>query len=369
MIRRLEITGFKRFEAAALSMAPLTVLAGLNGSGKTSIVHALLLMREAVQSSANGAVLLNGPFGLNLGTAEDVVNWAGTGTIEFRAEDETGAHTWILSSPADEAMYLTADALPSPLPEAFKSNPGAFIYLSAERFGPRTSVAASSLPTDQIEVGFQGENSAQLLEARGGKPANDDRRHPESSSPFLFKYEVERWLSEIARPVEIDSLHHSGADAYALRFRSPGGEWVRATNMGFGVSYALPIVLAGLTATVGGLVLVENPEAHLHPAGQSRMGTFLAWVASKGVQVVVETHSDHILNGMRRAVGEYKLLDPTAAVVHFFEADELANISELRFTDTGGMSHWPAGFFDQYQIDIAALGRVRRNGGMNGIRR
>lgn len=369
MMRRLDIVGFKRFKDNSLAMAPLTVLTGLNGSGKTSVIHALLLMREAAQTSTKGAVLLNGPFGLQLGTAEDIANWAGNGTVAFRAEDETGVHVWILDTPSDEAMYLTATALPSNLPEAFKSNPGAFIYLSAERFGPRGSVAASSLPADQLDVGVQGENSAQLLETRGGKPASDDRRHPESNSPFLLKYEVERWLSEIARPVVIDSVHHSGADAYALRFKTPGGEWVRATNMGFGISYALPIVLAGLTASVGGLVVVENPEAHLHPAGQSRMGAFLAWVASKGIQVVVETHSDHVLNGMRRAVGELGMLDSSAAIVHFFESDESASIVELRFTGSGGMSHWPVGFFDQYQIDTAALGRVRRKGGVDGIRR
>lgn len=369
MMRRLEVTGFKRFAAVSLSMAPLTVLTGLNGSGKTSMIHALLLMREAARASANGPVMLNGPFGIQLGTAEDVVNWAGTGHINFRVEDEVGTHSWVLGTPADEAMYLTADVLPCPMPEGFKSSPGAFIYLSAERFGPRASVAASSLPAEQIEVGVQGENSAQLLETRGSKPAREDRRHPESRSPFLLKYEVERWLSEIARPVVIEPVHHSGADAYALRFKTPGGEWVRATNMGFGVSYALPIILAGLTAEVGGLIVVESPEAHLHPAGQSRMGTFLAWIASKGVQVVVETHSDHILNGMRRAIGEYRMLDATGAVVHFFESNEVVTIEELRFTNIGSMSHWPAGFFDQYQIDVAALGRVRRKGSMDGVRR
>lgn len=78
--------------------------------------------------------------------------------------------------------------------------------------------------------------------------------------------------------------------------------------MGFGVSYSLPIVLAGLFAPAGSLLLVENPEAHLHPAGQSQMGTFLAVIAGAGVQVIVETHSDHVLNGVRRAIGEKKVL-------------------------------------------------------------
>jgi len=105
----------------------------------------------------------------------------------------------------------------------------------------------------------------------------------------------------------------------------------------------------------------------LHPAGQSRMGVFLAWLSSKGVQVVVETHSDHVLNGMRRAIGEHDFLSPEDAVVHFFDGEDDA-IQELHFTDRGSISHWPKGFFDQYQIDVMALGRLRRSERSNGIR-
>jgi predicted ATPase len=134
--------------------------------------------------------------------------------------------------------------------------------------------------------------------------------------------------------------------------------------MGFGVSYALPVILAGLTAQPGGILIVENPEAHLHPAGQSRMGVFLAWLAGRGVQVVVETHSDHVLNGIRRSIGEHGYLRSSDAVLHFFDSTENdePRIQRLDFTSVGGVSHWPKGFFDQYQIDIASLGQVRRRG-------
>lgn len=92
------------------------------------------------------------------------------------------------------------------------------------------------------------------------------------------------------------------------------------------------------------------------------MGVFLAWLASRGVQVILETHSDHIVNGVRRAIGEYGYLEPTQAKVLFFDADPDDNpeVTALDFTSTGGISDWPRGFFDQYQIDVAALGRVRR---------
>lgn len=365
MIDHLTVNGFKRLEAASLAMAPLTVLTGLNGAGKTSVIQALLLMREATRSQY---VKLSGPFDLELGTAEDVVNWHRVGDMAFVLQEGGVKFDWVLGSPGDEARHLTVVSKPNPLPVAYQPVPGRFTYLSAERLGPRGRVDASSLPADELEIGVRGEFAAQIIETKGGRPGFDDRRHPTIEGPSLLKYEVERWLGELTRPLAIDAVHHAGADAYALRFQAPEGEWVRAPNMGFGVSYALPVVVAGLMAAAGGLVIVENPEAHLHPAGQSRMGVFLAWLASKGVQVLVETHSDHVLNGMRRAIGEHAFLGHESAVVHFFDHAVPLKVQELRFTERGGVSHWPTGFFDQYQIDVAALGRVRRGGTTHGIR-
>lgn len=365
MITSLEIHGFKRFHREAFSLAPLTVLTGLNGTGKTSVIQALLLAWEA-SSNANNTVRLNGPFGMELGTAEDVRNWNSDDSIEINVKSETVENfKYLFDIPSDEAQYLVVNEKPLPPPLAFSSKPRAFSYLCAERLGPRNILGASPLPDDQLEVGARGEYCAQILSILGDKPIEDVKRlHPDrtSETPTLLKYEVERWLSEIARPVEINAERHLGAMVTYLRFRSPGGEWVRAPNMGFGVSYALPIILGGLSALSGGLFVVENPEAHLHPTGQSRMGVFLAWLAGCGVQVILETHSDHVLNGIRRAIGEYKHLTHDQAVIHYFESQENGDprVLPLGFTPIGGVSDWPSGFFDQYQIDVASLGRIRR---------
>lgn len=78
-----------------------------------------------------------------------------------------------------------------------------------------------------------------------------------------------------------------------------GADYFTAQNVGFGISYVLPIVLALVKAKKGELIILENPEAHLHPRGQRKMGELIARAAQGGVQVIVETHSDHILNGIR----------------------------------------------------------------------
>ncbi|MFE0233329.1 DUF3696 domain-containing protein [Brucella anthropi] len=368
MIVSGEIRGFKRFAHERIVMAPLTVLAGLNGSGKTSLLQSILVAAEASRTKST-ALSLNGPFGLELGTAEDVLNWECRSPIEI-AFDSTasGGANWRLSVPTEEALYLDIADRPTELPKAFSGQPRAFTYLSAERLGPRGFSAASPLPETELEVGVKGEFCAHVLSVLGDRIIESaDRSHPlyGSASPRLLKYEVEQWLSEIARPIEVTGERHPGSTVAELRFRAPGSAWVRSTNMGFGITYALPVILAGLIAEKGGLLVVENPEAHLHPAGQSRMGVFLAWLAGHGVQVLIETHSDHVINGIRRAVAEYNYLDSASALLHWFGGDggghEGSVFSTVAIGKTGNLSNWPDGFFDQYQIDVAALGRIRRS--------
>jgi predicted ATPase len=360
MISKLQISGFKMFAEATFKMAPLTILTGMNGAGKTSVVHALLLIREITRRD-DKIVQLNGPYGLELGTFEDIQNWNTQDSVRFVLTDKNNhEYSWeLVGNP--NSLYANIQKHSHELPPLFNAGERMFQYLCAERFGPRNILGSAALPPEQLEVGFRGEYSAQVLYTLDSHPIDKLRRCPDASDDdaALLKFETERWLSRIARPVQIDTESISIRTITALRFRIPNGEWVRPPNMGFGVTYALPVILAGLTAGKDGVLIVENPEAHLHPAGQSQMGYFLASIAAAGVQVVVETHSDHVLNGIRRAIGEHLILSKDQAIIHFFDVDG-APPEQLRFTETGGIASWPRGFFDQYQLDITALTRIRR---------
>jgi predicted ATPase len=367
MILDVQIKGLKRFRDSRIALAPLTVLTGLNGSGKSSLIQAIFLAREA-STTESTSLQLNGPFGLQLGTAIDVLNWDSEGPIEITLNDAGLGHArWVFGIPAEDALYLDILEKPANPPPAFRSRPRIFTFLSAERLGPRGTSMTSALPDDELEVGRQGEFCAHVLSVLGDRILeHTERSHPlhENPSPRLLKYEVEQWLSEFSQPIEVTGERLQSSTVAELRYRFPGGSWVRSTNMGFGITYALPIILGGLIAESGSLLIIENPEAHLHPAGQSRMGIFLAWLASRGVQVVVETHSDHVLNGIRRAVAEHAYLDANMAAVHYFGGGESAEDGQvfvpLAFSERGSLSSWPSGFFDQYQIDVASLGQVRR---------
>ena len=130
-----------------------------------------------------------------------------------------------------------------------------------------------------------------------------------------------------------------------------------ATNVGFGITYALPILVSGLTVPEGGMLLVENPEAHLHAKAQSNMGYFLARMAAAGVRVIIETHSEHIVNGIRRMIVEGKtdMLHDDMTIYFFQNKNGEKNIMEITMDDMGNLSEFPVDFFDQVRQDMSEL--------------
>jgi predicted ATPase len=128
----------------------------------------------------------------------------------------------------------------------------------------------------------------------------------------------------------------------------------RATNVGFGLSYVLPVVLA-LLSEPGTLCLIENPESHLHPRGQAKLAELAARASKAGVQVFVETHSDHFMDGVRIAVRD-GIINPEHAAFHYFEREGTRTIVTSPQIDTDGrLSQWPTGFFDQHEENLVKL--------------
>ena len=117
-------------------------------------------------------------------------------------------------------------------------------------------------------------------------------------------------------------------------------------------------------------MIVENPEAHLHPSAQSKIGQFLAVIALSGVNVIVETHSDHVINGIQIATAR-RTISKEYVTINFFSKGENQQaenqtknrqpiITEITINEKGELSRWPKGFFDQTQIDYVKLLDLRR---------
>ena len=146
-----------------------------------------------------------------------------------------------------------------------------------------------------------------------------------------------------------------GANAVSLRFRSDArSEFQRPQNVGFGLSQLFPILVALLAAKQGDILLIENPEVHLHPKAQQDIGSLLSCVANTGVQIILETHSDHVLNGIRLAVKSRAIAAENVAV-HFFSPDGNFNPITPKIDSNGRLDEWPEGFFDQLDLALSKL--------------
>lgn len=371
MITAIGLERFKRFDELSLPMRKLTVLTGANGVGKTTIVHALLLARQASINPRRDTLDLNDIDALQLGEAVDIIHRQSGGDSAAIAVVEDGVEArWVLRAPEERSLSAAVAQRPERYTGILRKPEPIFTYLCAERFGPRDVLRASSAPPARLGVGVHGEFCAQVLASSDRSKVGTRRLVPVQAEARVrsLLHQTEAWMTTIVRPLQIQADWFPGTSITRLMFKTPGiqSEWTRPPNMGFGVSYALPIVVAALRSPSDALLIIENPEAHLHPAGQSGIGAFLAQVASDGVQIVIETHSDHVLNGIRTAIATGRApLEGTDVAVHFFgsEADHGWSVETLEIGQTGDVSSWPKGFFDQTQRDLAQLARIRRQKG------
>jgi len=166
-------------------------------------------------------------------------------------------------------------------------------------------------------------------------------------------------MGEISPGTRIKITPNSGMDLISLQFSYGLSNDYRSTNIGFGVTYTLPILVAILSAKPKTLILLENPEAHLHPKGQSKIGELLALAASCGVQIIVETHSDHVLNGIRLAVHD-KRIEAKVVQLHYFQKKEedgiaVSEVISPNIDQDGRIDEWPDGFFDEWRNILAKL--------------
>lgn len=376
MITSLQLLNFKPFANQSLEFKKITLFSGLNSTGKSSVMQSLLLLRQSYQQGLlpEKGLALNGYF-VNIGTARDAL-------FEGAKEDLIGFDiVWQNNNKATwrfkydrEVDVLNIDSEPVSS-EVYKSNifGNNFHYLQAERLGPRPFNEMSDYQVRQLgQLGIKGEYAAHFLAINGRKVIpNSNLSHPEvklktqrqkdqsTAQSMDLIDQVEAWMGEISPGTRLKIDAKSDVDLMSFQYSYGDSNPYRATNVGFGISYTLPIIVAALASTPGTIILIENPEAHLHPKGQVKMGQLLALAASGGVQVVIETHSDHVLNGIRLAVHGGKL-DPKDVQLHYFqrqnkEGQAVTDVISPKIDRNGRIDRWPDGFFDEWDNSLEIL--------------
>jgi predicted ATPase len=369
MLTNLRLYQFKRFKDEEIELFPLTLLTGVNGKGKSTIIQALIILRQSFDRGElqnNHKIVIEDSELVNL-VSPDAILSSAANSVEVGIslkDSEENSISWVFKAEGkSNILPVKADAAFGNIYNSCLFDE-TFQYLNAERIGPRLSYEKLTRTRPHSPLGYRGEYTAdRILNALNGleKTQLTIFNKKTNSVYELLSY----WVSEIIYPGTTINVNASGASQIDLNysFKDDDTKVHNPLNVGFGFSYALPVILAVLTAKPGSLLIVENPEAHLHPTGQSRMGILLALAAEGGVQVIVETHSDHVLNGIRvlakgkSKYGKFRVDIVRAYFFHKAEAvgEQIANKQAISILDNGKLSGWPAGFFDEWENNLMEI--------------
>ncbi|MFP5271119.1 DUF3696 domain-containing protein [Coleofasciculus sp.] len=444
MLKKIIIKNFKCFkEETDFPLGQLTLLTGINGRGKSTMLQSLLLMRQSIEHNDNAAQLVLNGSCLNLGSFNEIRNsnisreesiifrylyednievpknnnFKIIGSVEYHfnenykddmvaqisriefddeiIEIDSNKHDIIpykhnsvykktnefnqdvhqnrfdFISGTQEEKINSSCSLCKLLPvsgminfenarsENIKIDSKLYKYLyfdrihyiSADRVGPQEFYFKSTL-TKFPNVGSKGEFTANLLHKNKDYLVNDNLCLGEDAKTLVTQ--TEEWLNRIFDGAKVEILSSESNILELLMNSSISKDRFRPANIGFGYHCVLPIVVSALIAQQGEILIVENPEAHLHPKAQSRLAKFLAKVSSCGVQIFVESHSDHILNALRIAVLDGILNHEDLKILYFQQKTELP-VVEIPVQPDGGIEEWPEGFFDQMDKDFERL--------------
>ncbi|KAA6347566.1 hypothetical protein EZS27_004963 [termite gut metagenome] len=371
MIKAIDISNFKLHDKTRIETGNLTILTGLNGMGKSTVIQSLLLLRQSFLSSdLDKGLNLNGDL-CKVGTSGELSCWSSQShTLDLTLEFDNNQ---ILKFAFDYPDSIYETFLPNSSQEkGYSKNVverhsifnNHFQYLSAYRFGPMEIYKRDSLIVQTQRQLSKEQGKGEYVVHFLNYYRNEALPIPELLYPLLedpsLETQTETWLRKISPNIKI-KIEPSGADfklGYKYeRVNNRQTEAAAAINTGFGITYILPVFVAILSAHPGALIIIENPEAHIHPGGQAVLMQLISLAAKNGVQIILETHSDHIINGALIAVKRADLTKEQLSV-YFFERNEeehSAIVHKLEVTDTGKIRRPPKDFFDQFDKDLQQL--------------
>jgi len=372
MIRFVKLNNFKSHECTQLDFSNLTVLCGANGVGKSSALQALLLLRESYFNKKPFDYLDLKSNPISIGTAKDAL-------YQYSDKEEV---TFQLSTDIQniELGFKVIDLTKTLIPKSEHTFDMAKLdseplfskhcqFISAARLGPQQSYPKDDVVVDidnQISV-IEGkaEHFVHFLERKRNMDVVEELCHPSVKFKDLLS-QVTAWEREISSGVNV-VVQDAGNLGYELkyRFNSAGNDTTydfKASNVGFGLTYVMPVIVAILSAPPNAILFIENPESHLHPNGQAKLTELICLAAQAGIQIVLETHSDHIINGIlvqcKNFIEDSKGIAKENVSIYHFNRDEekhCTKAEKVNIEEDGRIRYAPKGFFDQFTIDRKRL--------------
>lgn len=374
IIDNIKVKNFKSLKDIDIKLNNFTLISGVNSSGKSSLIQSLLLFKQNLES-----ILFEEQFRNYLGANKTIK--LPIKTVSFNGDYiSVGNEKLILSQESSrDDMTFTLGSIEknisidiNPKLEIMHSQNSnfeilqvfsdqTFDYLSTDRTQPKHTFDYSSKDIENNSLGIHGQYTAHYLAEKMRQPLNIEAlQHPNSKTSQLLE-NTYKWLSEISSNVSIsasaDASTQSVKLTYMYEYDGGTSSNYSSLNVGFGLTYVLPVIVLILKSKPGDLIIIENPESHLHPAGQSKIAELCAVAANNDVQIIVETHSDHFLNGLRVATKK-KIITPEKSQLHYFEKPENSLetiVHSLNIDEEGRIDDWPEGFFDEWDNKLNEL--------------
>lgn len=364
MINYIQIENFKSLKRISMPLTNLNLFFGMNGMGKSSVIQSLLLLRQSFWENRKISMdfLYTNSDLVRLGTGKDILcQNTDDDKIRFflKYSDSKKYDFKFKYEYADSDCLNRIETVDENYDEAlFGDN---FLYLSAEHLGPQKQYSTENWKKESAaKYGNIGEFIVPFLASEGEIFKVPAELCTEKGKTDRLIDQVSGWMAEISPGIKLSAEFMASIEKAKLSIRYSGerldSEPYMPVNVGFGIPYVLPLIVELLTADKEGLVLIENPESHLHPKGQSLIAKLIAMVAARGTQIICESHSDHIINGIRVAV-KRNLLDSANLAVSYFDKDENQNtvVSNLSVDNNGNLNEYPEGLLDEWGILMSEL--------------
>ncbi len=375
MITHLHIQNFKILRDNQFSFRNLNLLTGLNGMGKSTLIQALLLLRQSAKKGKIETLELEGDL-CEIGTQEnaftqkvnaDFIGFSfGIGQDQYKYNFKIDRQK-ISSS---ESLSSVENTINLEKISLFNTR---FQYISAERIHPKKKqdYDQDTIKKNQIsKIKGRCEYAVHFLGQKIKDFASislDTLQHPKTKSKNLIE-QVNAWVGEISPSIQVDANVNDKERSVTLLYKYEMNDGytdeIKPENTGFGISYALPIIIALLSAQAGDLLIIENPESHLHPKGQSKLAELMCLAAQNGVQIFCETHSDHIVNGVRVGIIKNKKENVAENVKIFYftkNNDATSQVFDIPITEGARLKVKElrkkdiTGFFDQIDTDLSII--------------
>ena len=343
MITELKLKNFKSFLERTIAFSPLTVLTGMNGSGKSSVIQAIRIIQKSCGDGYGDPRLDDHVLPNKLKSKLTKENRY---SLILKKDSETYS-TEVNGIESGAYGFIHDDG-------KRKSDLACISYISADRYGPKNQLPAGNA-NEISDVGIYGEYVIAFLDKFQYSKVPERLRLKQEDENLLDN--ANSWLSLIAKDSILSYEKNQSLNVYYPLYNG-----IVPTETGYGISFTLPVIVSLLYADEKNserVIMIENPESHLHPAAQAEIGKLIALAAANGKQVIIETHSDHIMDGIRIAAKQGKI-DAHDVKFHFLRRDsfeEETTVETPELNQDGKLSFWPEGFFDQGLKDKALLAR------------